>query len=94
MRKTWLASAASLCLGLAVATSYVLLTPVSALAATGYANCKDAPRVTCDAYICACTDNAGCIAVDASGKQTAIPCGVPTRSRDGDGGPAPVETNN
>lgn len=85
MRKTWLASAASLCFGLAVATSYLLLTPVSALAATGYANCPNG-KVTCSAYKCGCTDGAGCIAEDANGTQTWIGCESLPRRRDGDGG--------
>lgn len=96
MKKTWLATAATLCFGLAVATTYLLLTPVTALAATGYAKCGINPTVYCTAYKCACIENIGCTAEDANGKLTDMPCGGrPTRrDGDGDGGPAPVESNN
>lgn len=91
MRKTWLASAATVCFGLAVATTYLLLTPVPAHAATGYANCTNG-RVTCEAYICACTDNRGCIAQDSAGKQTWIDCS--TAKKDGVTEVGTVETQN
>lgn len=74
MKRAWMVSAFTICVGLIGATSYILLTPTSAFAATGEATCPNGQVVTCAAYLCACTDGFGCVAQDKEGRQTLKPC--------------------
>lgn len=67
MRKTLLGSALCACLLLVVATCWLLLTPVSALAAQGTAKCAGGADVACTAQSCICMDNIGC---DACNQQS------------------------
>lgn len=70
MRKVLLAPLYTLCLGLVVASAYLLATPV-AKAATGTAKCPGGWAVVCPgngtASDCDCLDNRGCTATFADG---------------------------
>lgn len=60
--KRWLtATTLSLCLCLVAVTGYLLLFPVSALAAGGTADCGFGLQVLCESrYSCVCEDGVGC----------------------------------
>ena len=74
MRKAWKLSALSLCLGLLAASGWVVMNPVSALAADGTANCGGFKTVSCSAGAtrCSCEDYVGCTSyfADGTSKQT------------------------
>lgn len=67
MKRPLLASALSICFSLVAITSWLLLTPTPALAATGTANCSGGQTVSCSADACWCFDGYGC---DACNKQS------------------------
>ena len=78
MRRTWLAFVFGLAVALVAATGYLLLTPVSALAATGSAKCPGGWEVVCPgngtATNCNCTDYSGCTATFADGSTRTNNC--------------------
>lgn len=65
MKRTWTISALSLCLCLLAATSWALLNPTTAYAATGSADCGNGYVIYCKAEDCECEDGVGCTAANA-----------------------------
>jgi hypothetical protein len=64
MKRTWMVSVLSLCFCLLFATTWIMLNPVPAYAATGTADCGNGLQVSCNAADCDCTDGIGCIATN------------------------------
>lgn len=73
-----MAFASALCLSVVTATAYLLLTPVTAYAATGTAKCGGGWSVVCPgngtATRCDCTDYSGCTATFADGSTRTNSC--------------------
>lgn len=87
MKKAWLASVFSVCLGLVLASAWLVFNPTSALAAEGTANCGGYTRVRCatGAVRCVCEDGVGCTSYFADGTKSEAKC------KDADAGPLPIE---
>jgi len=70
MKRTLLASAFSVCLCLLIVTTWLLLNPVTASAATCVALCRNADAVSCSGYKCSAADNFGCWYQETQESQT------------------------
>ena len=60
MKRTLLASALSVCLCLLIVTTWLLLNPITASAATCVAQCRNSDSVSCSGFSCSAADNFGC----------------------------------
>lgn len=76
MRKAWLASAATVFLGLLLTSAWLLLNPASAYAADGSARCGGTKVVHCEAAAtrCVCEDYVGCTSYFANGSTKETKC--------------------
>jgi hypothetical protein len=76
MKKAWKVYALSACLGLSVASAWLVLMPVPVLAAEGTANCGGFTRVRCadGAVRCVCSDGVGCTSYFANGTSSEAKC--------------------
>lgn len=86
MKKAFLASVFSACLGLIGASAWLLLSPATAFAAEGTARCGGFTSVRCadGAVRCVCEEGVGCTSYFADGTKSEALC------KDADG-PVPVE---
>lgn len=77
MRKAWLASAATVLLGLLATSGWLLFNPAAARAADGKARCGGTSTVSCDAAAtrCVCEDYQGCTSYFANGTSKETKCG-------------------
>lgn len=77
MKRTLTVSTLSICLSLVVTTAYLLAMPTSAFAAYGEAECEFGEKATCQAYVCSCEDNNGCVGFNFNGDIVSFdPCDV------------------
>ena len=76
MKKAFLASVFSICLGLIGTSAYLLLSPTTAFAAEGTAKCGGLTSVRCadGAVRCVCEDGRGCTSYFADGSKSEALC--------------------
>jgi len=86
MKRRWLTAVLSICFGLLIATTWLLLTPTPVSAATGSADCGNGKHVYCNAADCDCTDGVGCTATNPFQPSVFTGCIGP---KSGDDKPAP-----
>ena len=73
MRKKWLGFILTICLTLLGVSCWLLVNPLTALAATCTATCEGGRTVTCRGESCTATDGVGCSGT-INGIETRTPC--------------------